>query len=462
MATIQKRGDSYKITVSCGYDLMGKQIRHHLTWKPAPGMTARQIKKELDRQAHLFEERCLSGQVLDGNITLADFIDRWFRDYAEIQLRATTVAGYRKLLKRTLPALGHIRLEKLKPHHLMAFYKNLAEPGIRKTGSMQRKPLLASALTAKGWNAAELARQTGLTPSRISFMMNGHGVSAQTAQKIANTLEYPLDELFQPARADKPLSSNSIQKYHAFLSSVLSTAVKWQVIFANPCERVDPPKVIKKEAKYLDEAGAVQLLTALEKEPIQKRAIVRLLLDTGMRRAELCGLGWDTVDLERAAVTIGRSSLYLPTVGVFTDDTKTEASHRVCRIAADTVQLLRELRAWQNEQRFAIGDQWQNSGRVFTAWNGAPIHPDSITGWFTRFVKKHDLPPVTIHSLRHTNATLLIAAGTNIRTVSNRLGHSQTSTTMNIYAHAIQSADAAAAEALGNILNPVKKRASGI
>ena len=66
MATIKQRGDSYKITVSCGYDLNGKQIRRHLTWTPEPGMTARQIKKELDRQAVLFEEKCRNGQVLDG------------------------------------------------------------------------------------------------------------------------------------------------------------------------------------------------------------------------------------------------------------------------------------------------------------------------------------------------------------------------------------------------------------
>ena len=68
MPTIEKRGDSYKITVSCGYDLNGKQIRRHLTWKPEPGMTKRQLQKELDRQAVLFEEKCRNGQVLDGNM----------------------------------------------------------------------------------------------------------------------------------------------------------------------------------------------------------------------------------------------------------------------------------------------------------------------------------------------------------------------------------------------------------
>lgn len=197
----------------------------------------------------------------------------------------------------------------------------------------------------------------------------------------------------------------------------------------------------------------------LDKEDIQNRTIIKLLLFSGMRRGELCGLCWSDIDLDNAVIQISRSSLYIPGKGVFTDETKNESSVRAIKIPADAVQMLRAFRSWQNEQRLKCGDQWKDCGRVFTAWDGSPIHPDSITGWFTRFVKRYDLPPVTVHSLRHTNASLLIAAGTNIRTVSARLGNSTTSTTSNIYAHAIKSADAAAAEALGDILRPMKKKA---
>ena len=121
--------------------------------------------------------------------------------------------------------------------------------------------------------------------------------------------------------------------------------------------------------------------------------------------------------------------------------------------------MLKEYRAWQNQERLKVGDQWKDSDRVFTRWNGTPFRPDTLTNWFSDFVKRSGLPPVTVHSLRHTNATLLISSGTNLRTVSARLGHSQTSTTANIYAHAIQSADAAAAEALNDILQPLQKQA---
>ena len=82
-----------------------------------------------------------------------------------------------------------------------------------------------------------------------------------------------------------------------------------------------------------------------------------------------------------------------------------------------------------------------------------PIYPDTVTDWFAKFRKRNDLPKVTLHSLRHSNATLMIAEGVDIRTVSNRLGHAQASTTLNIYAHALKSRDLDAAEKLDAALN---------
>ena len=131
MATVTKRGNSYKITVSCGYDLNGKQIRRHTTWTPDPGMTAKQEAKELERQKFLFEERCRTGQVLNGSVRFADFATKWFEDYASKQLRSKTLARYEALIQRINAAIGHIHLDKLQPHHLLTFYDNLAEPGIR-------------------------------------------------------------------------------------------------------------------------------------------------------------------------------------------------------------------------------------------------------------------------------------------------------------------------------------------
>jgi len=108
----------------------------------------------------------------------------------------------------------------------------------------------------------------------------------------------------------------------------------------------------------------------------------------------------------------------------------------------------------QKEDQLRAGDKWVKTDRIFTQWNGEPIHPDSISGWFREFIQKTDLPQISIHSLRHTNITLLIAAGVPLRTVSYRAGHAQTSTTANIYSHAIRTADEMAADVLDDILKP--------
>lgn len=459
MATIQKRGKGYRITVSCGYDLNGRQIRRTRTWTPAPDMTARQIQKELGRQTVLFEEQCHSGQVLNGSIRFADFVALWLTDYAEKQLRPITVAGYRHFLKRILPAIGHIRMDALRPHHLMALYDNLAEAGIREDVHYHCTVNFKALQKERGLTAAKLADMAGLGINTIYEINRGKNVKAETARKLEAALDLTTP-IFEPVDANRPLTENTILHYHKLLSSILSTAVKWQVLFSNPCERVDPPKVRKKEAVSLDEEQVQTLLSLLDNEPMTYRTMITLLLYTGMRRGELCGLEWNDIDLNRGLLDIQRSSLYLPEKGVFVDDTKTNSSKRVLKLTEDAVRLLREYQAWQTEARQGAtwNESWTEHPRLFTTKEGIPLHPSTVTGWFHKFVERNGLPPISIHSLRHTNASLLIAAGTNIRTVSAHLGHSQTSTTVDIYAHAIKSAEAAAADALQGMLSRQEKK----
>lgn len=459
MATIKKRGESYTITVSMGYDLRGKQLRHYMTWTPEPGMTPRQIEKELKRQEVLFEERCQTQQVHGGNIKLADFIEHWLRDYAERELKPRTLVTYRNLIPRINAALGHIRLDKLTPKHLLSFYANLSEDGIRldtkyePRNGISFKDLLCEA----GMTQADFVRQSGLGRGTVEALVAGKHVSKATAQKASAALFRPLDKLFAPLPSP-PLSGCTQRHYHRLLSSMLETAVQWQLIPSNPCSRVKAPRAEYRETAYLDEHQAAQLLAALDGAPMQYRTAVLLLLNTGLRRAELCGLEWRDIDLDTATLCIRKNAVYIPHQGVITDTPKTRASQRVIKLPSSCVPLLRQYRAWQAEERLRLGDQWQDNDLLFTTWNGAPIYPDTLTSWFHDFIRDNNLPKVTLHGLRHTNATLLIAAGTDLRTVSNRLGHAQTSTTANIYAHAIQSADAAAADVLDNIFSPPQHR----
>ena len=149
MATVTRRGKSYSIRVSCGYDMTGRQIIKSMTWKPQPDMTDAQAEKEAQRQAVLFEEKCRTGQVLQGNVRFADFAEIWLRDYAAKQVRPTTFDRYKAMLPRINAAIGHIRLDRLQPHHLMQFYANLEESGIREDSKQRFKGDLKEMLRAR-------------------------------------------------------------------------------------------------------------------------------------------------------------------------------------------------------------------------------------------------------------------------------------------------------------------------
>lgn len=128
MATIQKRGDSYSIRVSCGYDSKGKQVIQSMTWKPEPGMTSKQIDKEVNRQAVMFEEACNKGYQSKA-IKFEVFAEQWFEEYAKPNLRNTTYERMLQLRGRIYPALGHMRMDKITPRQIQAFVNSLSREG---------------------------------------------------------------------------------------------------------------------------------------------------------------------------------------------------------------------------------------------------------------------------------------------------------------------------------------------
>lgn len=128
MATIRKRGNSYQIRVSCGYDTSGNQVVQTMTWKPADGMNKKQIEKELQKQAILFEDKCMKGQVT-ANIKFQDFAEQWFEEYAKVNLRPTSYARMRQLTKRVYPAIGHKRLDKITARDVQKFVTDMLVNG---------------------------------------------------------------------------------------------------------------------------------------------------------------------------------------------------------------------------------------------------------------------------------------------------------------------------------------------
>ena len=438
MATIEKRGSTYRITVSVGYDINGKQIRKRMTYKPEPGLTAAQLKKELQKQALMFEERCQSGQFLEGNIKLVDYIPMFYKDYCENNVRESTLIGYKAKEKHIVEKLGHLPLDRIQPHHLIEFYNYLrTEAGREDTRYICTIPDFRKFVKSKGYNQKTLCEKAGVAQSVFTSCNMQRKVKKATAEKIAEALAMKLNDAFMPDPDWKTsLSDRSILHYHRLLSDMFERAVKWQIIRDNPCKRVDSPKVKRREAEYLDEHEAADILNALADVPFKYRMAITLLIYSGMRRGELCGLEWSDIDFEYMTIDINKSSLYLTGVGTIQTDLKTEGSHRVIKMNSYVMDMLKSYKEWQDNEKAEMGDKWEEHNKIFTQSNGKPIHPSTISKWYYYFIRENGLKESHLHSLRHTNATLLIASGVNVRTIASRLGHSQVSTTVNIaYGH---------------------------
>ena len=179
---------------------------------------------------------------------------------------------------------------------------------------------------------------------------------------------------------------------------------------------------------------------------------------TGMRPAELIGLNWS--DIVGNVLTVRAGAAYVKGQGTIrTDRPKTQKSVRMIDLPPTVMKLLEKHRREQAEYRLGFGAEWPEPEAVFTGATGHRLNISSPTQKFQKIVKAYNLRPITLYGLRHTAATIMIAQGLNAREVAARLGHAQTSTTLNIYAHAFMDANTRATEAISSALDAARKEA---
>ena len=427
MPSIKKRNNSYEITVSCGYDTKGRKLIETATFTPEAGMAPTKEAKAVQAFAFDFESRVKNGLYMEGTkITLQEFSSRWMREYAEINLEANTIRKYREELDgKILPALGHLKLAELKPHLINHFLIGLTKEGVRMDG----KP---------------------------------GGYSKGTIKKVRNVL-----------------------------SSILRTAVEWEIIDTNPCSKINLKlKGDEEKVKYFTPEQASVFLTFIDEPyyitspahdriddtglayhvgeyqtrkevPEQIRVLLNLAVYSGMRKGEILALTWDDIDFTYNMIHVNKTAVPVQG-GLENKKPKTKNSYRDVTIPHFLTERLKSLKAHQEIYADSLGTYWKGQGWCFTQADGKQMSystpyqalQDLIERYNRDHPKDHPLPKIPFHGLRHTTATLLIAGNQNIRSISARLGHAQTSTTLNIYAHALRSADQEASDALENMLKP--------
>jgi integrase len=252
---------------------------------------------------------------------------------------------------------------------------------------------------------------------------------------------------------ERGLSARTVRYLHAVLSSALKQAVRWGTLSRNPADVVNLPRQVRKEMHSLSPQEATEFLKAAAQD--RWGVLFAFALATGMRPEEYLGLQWKDLDLDKGIVTVQRAVIWRATGGGWHfGEPKTARSRRSIPLPASTLRSLKEHRRIQAEERLKAGADYQQHDLVFATSEGSPLMPRNLKRrHFRPILKTAKLPDdFRLYDLRHSCATLLLAAGENPKVVSERLGHASITLTLDVYSHVLPTMQQAAAERLEKLL----------
>jgi len=254
------------------------------------------------------------------------------------------------------------------------------------------------------------------------------------------------------------LSARTIRYVHTVLSSALKQGVKWRLLTHNPAQYVELPKIERKEMRAFSPEEARQFLAALPQD--KYGLLFELALVTGLRPEEYMALKWSDVDFQQSAVTVNRVLCRKRKGGGwYFKEPKTKKSRRTIPLPLYLTQRLSDQKRTQAEERLKAGPQWQDNSLVFTSERGTPLLLRNLERrHFKPLLRQAKLPDIRLYDLRHSCATLLLAAGENPKVVSERLGHASIVLTLDTYSHVLPSMQKAATEKLEAILSRSQSR----
>lgn len=364
MATITKRGNNYRIKVSLGYDLDGKQIIKSTTFTPPDNVSIGKAKKLASEYSYEFERHCKGYVQLNENMRFYELADWYFKNYAPIELKESTAYHYQRQYSNHLAQI---------------------------IGNMKIKDI---------------------TTPKLTQIMQSYDLNPQTIRKI-----------------------------YVVLQSIFHRGVEQGFIRETPCKNVILPKNRNKKKKpVLDEEQTKKFLELLDIRKCDEdiKRIIKVLLYTGMRCGECLALSWEDIDFISKTISVNHS---LADVGGkhFLSTPKTESSIRMIGMSDVLASIFKEQKQYIDELSIAIGDSFIHSEMVFPSGKGNYRDRSALNTSFKRFLKGSDFEFLTLHQLRHCNATLLLNSGIDLKIVSEHLGHSGVEVTANVYADVLKS-----------------------
>ncbi|MGW0711631.1 tyrosine-type recombinase/integrase [Streptomyces sp. NPDC002643] len=382
--------------------------------------------------------RLAAGQALNPKMTVAEWLDLWLAGKKRLR-----VGGHKRyetdIRVHLKPHLGEIRLDRLSVPHLDRMFDSINEMNIEIQEQNAQRRAALDELKAVPWKGAE-----------------------NRARRV--WLKAAIDEM--PAFR-RVTSVNTQHHIKATLRAALNTAIAQRIIpNYNPAEHVElEPGTKPKALVWTEERVAHWRATGMKPSPVmvwtpeqtgafldyiagdRLEAMWRMIAFRGLRRGEGCGPRWIDYSAKARSLTVA-TQLVQDGWEVLEGPPKTNSGIRVIPLDDETVELLEAHRLRQEKEKREFGEAWKDTGRIFTEEDGAWLHPGKISDLFERLVAAAGLPPIRLHDLRHGAATLMLAAGIDIKVVSETLGHSDTRITRDIYQSVLDDLARAAAEAV--------------
>ncbi len=493
--SLEKRGDNtWRLVVSCGMkgDQQVKKTKTVTVKVACKQKTCRGCTRIARCQARREAEKLLAEFVLEiekglfiepSKLTFKDFADRWLRDYGETNLAPKTLFRYKQILNtRILPAMGHLKIERIKPSHLLDFYANLQEDGIREDG----KPGGLSGKTITQHHRI----LSSLFNDAVQWQVIGSNPAARVKPPKTTKKQALCYDEEQTAALLEAVEKESL-KYKVMLTLAIATGLRRGELMGLEWGDINFDKntlEVRQASQYIPGQGT---FTKEPKNEISKRimavpsSVLGLLKQYKAHQAEKrlkVGDLWrgsgvlsnftelfDAVTPKEVLGTQLLKSLrnqsgiiekWEENIKAIAEQVKNEEFIQELRkFGANAAPEITALNTLTDKQLQEFISLWQEKrknyrgGRLFVTWDGQPMHPDTVSKWFPKFLKRHKLPPLPFHGLRHTAASLLIAEGAPAKNISSRLGHANISTTYDIYGHALKSVDRDIADKLDHIFN---------
>jgi integrase len=250
------------------------------------------------------------------------------------------------------------------------------------------------------------------------------------------------------------LSASTVTHMHRVLREALQQAVRWQMLARNPADAVRPPKIERQQMRTLDADATVALIEAARGTNMFMPILLGVLC--GLRRGEVTALRWRSVDLDRSQLSV-TASTEQTAKGVREKETKS-GKGRTVALPTLVLEELRTHRIGQAETLLQLGVRLTDDHHVIARADGQPLQPRSLTHAFIKFIRRHGLPQIRLHDLRHSHATHMLAAGVHPKIAQERLGHSSVGVTIDLYSHVLPGMQAEAVSRVDAVLQEALNR----